>query len=169
MQLVPPEGSIVHARTSFSSVSTRRGDLQAAGLNLLDFPKLPLALIWQRIRQLPMCDRCALLATSKAALGTFGEITDHMGRLQLTFDDDAGAFPGLNEGTFPGLNDEGALPERTTDCDERPQLSPEEGMRVSDLTPRQEGGGPRVSDHAPAGQGDHRRGPGRVRALKVLS
>ena len=95
MQLVPPEGSIVHARTSSGSVPTRRGDLQAAGLSLLDFPKLPLALIWQRMCQLSMHDRCALLATSKAALGIFGEITDHMGRLQLTFDDEI-AFPGAH-------------------------------------------------------------------------
>ena len=53
-------------------------------LSLLDFPQLPLALIWQYMCKLPMCDRCALLATCKAALGTFGEITGRMERLQLT-------------------------------------------------------------------------------------
>ena len=53
-------------------------------LNLLDFPELPLALIWHHICKLPMHDRCALLAACKDALGTFGEITDRMERLQLT-------------------------------------------------------------------------------------
>ena len=99
-------------------------DQQSAGLNLLDFPKdfpkdLPLALIWQHICQLPMRDRCALLATCKAALGTFGEIADHMERLQLS------------QGGEVRLSDHAPRQEG-------------EGVRVSDLTPAWQGDHSRV-------------------------
>ena len=118
MQLLSPERSTpaVHAQISSSLPQL---DDQAAGLNLLDIPKLPLAQIWQRICQLPMCDRCALLATCKAALCTFGAITDRMERLQLMFDD----------GTFHGPTDRIGG-----------QLAQGGGARVSDPASRQSDG-----------------------------
>ena len=51
---------------------------------LLEFPDLTLSLIWNHVRELPMRNRCALLATCKKALSTFAGLTDRMERLQLT-------------------------------------------------------------------------------------
>ena len=117
MQLLSPERSTpaVHAQTSSGLPQL---DAQAAGLSFLDIPKLPLAQIWQRVCQLPMRDRCALLATCKAALGTFGQITDRMERLQLMFD----------QGTVQG----------PTELVGRLQLGQNRGMTVSDHSPRQD-------------------------------
>ena len=115
MQLLSPERIMVPAQAySGSPQMNDQADLNP----LLDLPKLPLSLIWQRICQLPMRDRCALLATCKCARGTFSEITDTMDRLQLLF----------GEGFIQGLTDhiEG-------------KLSLGGGARVSDQAPQQEG------------------------------
>ena len=49
-----------------------------------DLGMLPLMAIWERVRKMPMADSCALLATCKKALSTFGGLTDRMARMQLT-------------------------------------------------------------------------------------
>ena len=180
LAVMPPERSIVRAQSSSQVLDahfisqTSSGSLQTdgqAGLNLLDFPKLPLLLIWQRICQLPMRDRRALLATCKAALGTFGEITDRMDRLKLILDD--GTLYGLSDnmdrlmqifddGTFYGLTGrdemlklifDGTTFHGPTDRIERSQLP--------------QGGGARVPDHTP--WQDQSWVPGWAHALKVLS
>ena len=51
---------------------------------LNDLGLLPLMAIWERVRKMPMADSCALLATCKQALSTFGGLTDRMARMQLT-------------------------------------------------------------------------------------
>ena len=51
---------------------------------LLQDPQLPLHVIWDLVCKLPMRDRCALMATCKKALHTFGGLTTRMARLRLT-------------------------------------------------------------------------------------
>ena len=63
---------------------TKNAQATNADCRLLLFPDLPLALIWHHVCKLPMHDRCALLATCKRALSTFGGLTGRMERLQLT-------------------------------------------------------------------------------------
>ena len=63
---------------------TKNAQATNADCRLLQFPDLPLALIWHHVCKLPMHDRCALLATCKRALSTFGGLTGRMERLQLT-------------------------------------------------------------------------------------
>ena len=63
---------------------TKNAQATNADCRLLQFPDLTLSLIWHHVCKLPMHDRCALLATCKRALSTFGGLTDRMERLQLT-------------------------------------------------------------------------------------
>ena len=51
---------------------------------ILQDPHLPLHVIWDLVCKMPMRDRCALLATCKKALSTFGGLTTRMARLRLT-------------------------------------------------------------------------------------
>ena len=80
------------AKSFTENAQATNAEATDSDFRLLEFPDLPLSLIWNHARELPMHDRRALLATCKSALSTFAGLTGRMERLQLTL----GATPELD-------------------------------------------------------------------------